>query len=109
MKSRTVFALLWSAIAGMSSPAFAAPAAPLAARLSETGLYQPGSTTVVRPGVLAFSPQYPLWSDGARKRRWIALPPGASIDATQRRRLGVPASGPGCGRSSATAAGSRPG
>ena len=33
--------------------------------------------------VLAFSPQYPLWSDGATKRRWIWLPPGTSIDATR--------------------------
>ena len=28
-----------------------------------------------------FSPQYPLWSDGAAKRRWIRLPEGAAIDA----------------------------
>lgn len=32
-------------------------------------------------GLIAFSPQYPLWSDGADKQRWIALPPGTSIDA----------------------------
>jgi len=37
----------------------------------------------VREGVLPFSPQYPLWSDGAAKRRWIWLPPGTSIDATR--------------------------
>ena len=43
--------------------------------LRDTGLYA--------EGVLAFSPQYPLWSDGAVKRRWIYLPPGTSIDATQ--------------------------
>jgi len=29
-----------------------------------------------------FSPQYPLWSDGADKQRVIALPPGAEIDAS---------------------------
>jgi Planctomycete cytochrome C len=34
------------------------------------------------PGLLSFSPQYPLWSDGADKQRFIALPPGASIDAS---------------------------
>jgi Planctomycete cytochrome C len=34
------------------------------------------------PGRRAFAPQYPLWSDGADKARVIALPPGASIDAT---------------------------
>lgn len=29
---------------------------------------------------IAFTPQYPLWSDGSDKRRWIFLPPGTSID-----------------------------
>ena len=32
--------------------------------------------------MLAYTPQYPLWSDGATKRRWIRLPPGAAIDAS---------------------------
>lgn len=55
--------------------------APLPERLSETGLFVAGSTTEVRPGVMPFSPQYPLWSDGAVKRRWISLPAGTFIDA----------------------------
>jgi hypothetical protein len=58
----------------------AAEPAPLPQRLHDTGLYVPG-TNVVRDGNLPFSPQYALWSDGARKRRWIHLPPGTSIDA----------------------------
>ncbi len=29
---------------------------------------------------MAFAPQYPLWSDGSEKRRWISLPGGTSID-----------------------------
>jgi mono/diheme cytochrome c family protein len=29
-----------------------------------------------------FSPQYPLWTDGATKRRWIRLPEGSTIDAS---------------------------
>jgi hypothetical protein len=56
---------------------------PLPQRLSETGLFVAGSTTEIRPDLLAFSPQYPLWSDGATKRRWIYLPPGSFIDASQ--------------------------
>jgi len=48
--------------------------------LSETGLYLPGTTTVA-PEHLAFAPQYPLWTDGARKSRWLSLPAGATIDA----------------------------
>ncbi len=50
--------------------------------LGDTGLYVAGSLTQVNSGVLPFSPQYPLWSDGAAKRRWIWLPPGSSIDAS---------------------------
>jgi hypothetical protein len=49
-------------------------------RLSETGLYRPG-TLSVDPRNRAFSPQYPLWTDGAAKRRWIQLPAGTTIDA----------------------------
>ncbi len=56
--------------------------APPPQRLSGTGLYAKGSTTAVRPELIAFSPQYPLWSDGATKRRWIELPPGGFIDAS---------------------------
>jgi mono/diheme cytochrome c family protein len=37
---------------------------------------------VVRAENLPFSPQYPLWSDGAIKRRWLYLPAGATIDAS---------------------------
>jgi cytochrome c553 len=51
-------------------------------RLSETDLFIAG-TREPRVGVLGFSPQYPLWSDAADKRRWIALPPGRSIDASR--------------------------
>src|SRR5690349_21624340 len=57
---------------GMLGIALAAP--PLPARLSETGLYS--------QGVRTFSPQYQLWSEGADKRRWILLPAGTAIDAT---------------------------
>lgn len=28
-------------------------------------------------------PQYPLWSDGAHKKRWLVLPPGANIDGSK--------------------------
>ena len=63
-------------------PGVSAVLAPLPARLSETGLFLPGSVTEITPRALAFAPQYPLWSDGATKRRWISLPPGTFIDAS---------------------------
>ena len=51
-------------------------------RLSDTALYAPGHPGIVDPANRAFSPQYPLWSDGAAKARWISLPPGTAIDTT---------------------------
>jgi hypothetical protein len=54
---------------------------PPAASLSETGLYSDITAKTIAPSNLMFSPQYPLWTDGAGKKRWIYLPPGRSIDA----------------------------
>ena len=51
-------------------------------RLRDTGLYSDFGSKVVRGGVLPYSPQYPLWTDGATKSRWIWLPSGAWIDAS---------------------------
>ncbi len=51
--------------------------------LRDTGLYAAGSLTDVRSANLAFTPQYPLWSDAADKRRWLYLPPGKFIDASR--------------------------
>jgi mono/diheme cytochrome c family protein len=54
--------------------------APLPARLHDTGLY---AGDRLRPDLVAFTPQYPLWSDGAAKRRWLYLPPGTAVDASR--------------------------
>jgi len=60
-----------------------APAvAPLPALLRDTGLYSDWDTKTVAPGHLRYSPQYPLWSDGAAKSRWLHLPAGSWIDAS---------------------------
>jgi mono/diheme cytochrome c family protein len=48
--------------------------------LSETGLYAAGGE--VDPRNLLFEPQYPLWTDGAEKLRWIRLPDGETIDTS---------------------------
>lgn len=50
--------------------------------LSETGLYADAGELAVDPRNLPFSPQYPLWTDGAAKTRWIRLPAGATIDGS---------------------------
>lgn len=74
----SIRAALAAALALGSFTALAQPA-----RLSETGLFTPGSTTQTAPGVIAFEPRYALWSDGAEKRRWLRLPAGSAIDATR--------------------------
>ncbi|MDP2391054.1 MAG: ankyrin repeat domain-containing protein, partial [Acidobacteriota bacterium] len=48
----------------------------------ETGLYAGEGKRVVDDRNRPFAPQYPLWSDGAGKRRWVRLPEGSSIDVT---------------------------
>src|SRR5262245_42815904 len=71
------FALATSATASSDAPA------PLPDNLRDTGLFEPDSVERVRPGIRSFSPQYPLWSDGATKRRWVSMPPGGVIDASR--------------------------
>jgi hypothetical protein len=50
--------------------------------LFETGLYSDPDALVIDPDNLPFSPQYPLWTDGASKSRWVRLPPGGVIDGS---------------------------
>ncbi len=50
--------------------------------LAATGLYSDPDSLTVDPAHIAFAPQYPLWTDGAEKRRWISLPPGSAVDAS---------------------------
>ncbi|NRF65592.1 hypothetical protein HLB44_01210 [Aquincola sp. S2] len=60
-------------VMGLACPLAAAPLLPEPPqRLQDTGF---GAA-----GALAFTPQYPLWSDAADKRRWYSLPAGTAID-----------------------------
>ncbi|HXI58066.1 MAG TPA: hypothetical protein VNO55_18500 [Polyangia bacterium] len=45
-----------------------------------TGLYADIVGKQLAPGVAAYAPAVPLWSDGAEKQRWISLPAGSTID-----------------------------
>jgi hypothetical protein len=51
-------------------------------RLSDTGLYSDWDRRTVDPAHLRFTPQYPLWTDGAVKARFIHIPEGTFIDAS---------------------------
>lgn len=50
--------------------------------LLDTGLYTDIESKILAEDVIAFEPQYPLWTDGAAKHRWISIPKGAWIDAS---------------------------
>lgn len=50
--------------------------------LTATGLYAEPASLRVHPGILPYSPQYPLWSDGAVKSRWVFLPKGKAINVS---------------------------
>ncbi len=57
-------------------------APPLADDLRDTGLYSDWDTRTVAATNLPYAPQYPLWTDGAAKSRWLFLPEHSWIDAT---------------------------
>ena len=62
----------------------------LPARLVQTGLYRAEDVRMVDERNRAFAPQYPLWSDGAVKRRWMFLPEGTRIDGSEPARWRFP-------------------
>jgi hypothetical protein len=50
--------------------------------LTCTGLYRDFGKKSVAPRMREYAPAFRLWSDGAEKRRWVALPEDTTIDAT---------------------------
>jgi hypothetical protein len=75
-------ALLLAAPGCGSEEAAGVSGEPRYTRLSETGLYSDFAARSLGPGVRGFEPAFKLWSDGADKARWIALPEGATIDTS---------------------------
>lgn len=63
-------------------PVDAARIGDLPAALSETGLYADITQRTLADGVIAYEPNYALWADGAGKGRWLLLPEGGVIDAS---------------------------
>lgn len=55
---------------------------PLPSDLRCTGLYADFAARTTACGVRAYKPAYELWSDGADKRRFVFIPPGAKIDVS---------------------------
>jgi len=50
--------------------------------LACTGLYSDFAAKTVATDVKEYTPALQFWSDGAEKKRWVKLPAGAKIDAT---------------------------
>lgn len=73
---------LFASVRTRKTPPDTATPPPLARRLSETGLYAGGDPTRIDPKNLEYSPEFALWSDGAAKRRWLRLPDGERVDAS---------------------------
>ncbi|MDX2022908.1 MAG: hypothetical protein SF187_21925 [Deltaproteobacteria bacterium] len=78
---RFAWAALCVAVVGRPLNAPADTQASLPSTLVQTGLCADPACARIADDALPFSPQYPLWSDGADKRRWFSLPPGTKIDA----------------------------
>jgi hypothetical protein len=72
--------LLLAGGTGAALPARPEPMTAAPPRLSETGLYAADGS--IDPRNLPYAPQYPLWTDGAAKARWIRLPEGERIDVS---------------------------
>ncbi len=49
------------------------------ATLSQTGCFDAVDPTIPAPGLIPFDINAPLWSDGAGKKRWIALQDGTTV------------------------------
>ncbi|HET6249373.1 MAG TPA: PQQ-dependent sugar dehydrogenase [Tepidisphaeraceae bacterium] len=58
------------------------PAKPFPRKLSETGLFLSTAENKPEPALIPYDVNAPLWSDGALKQRFIAIPAGGHIDMT---------------------------
>lgn len=65
-----------------AAPSACADAGVPAPTLECAGLYSDFASKTVAPTMHPYAPAVPLWSDGAEKQRWIELPAGKKIDAT---------------------------
>lgn len=56
-----------------------APPSQVPKTLSATGCFEPSAPTNPVSTLVPYDINSPLWSDGAEKRRWMSIPPGAKI------------------------------
>lgn len=58
--------------------------------LSQTGAFSDSASLEPVSGVLPYDVQAPLWSDGASKQRWLAVPEGTSLGYSETGRYEIP-------------------
>lgn len=63
---------------------------PFPQKLSESGLFASVKDHKLQPGVIPYDVNSPLWSDGAYKERYLALPAGGPIEFKTSRGWGFP-------------------
>jgi uncharacterized repeat protein (TIGR03806 family) len=59
-------------------------------KLSQTGCVNPSHPVDAAGGLIPYDLNAPLWSDGATKRRWLALPDGAKLHVNADGDFGFP-------------------
>jgi hypothetical protein len=59
-------------------------------KLSDSGLFLSVKDHQMQPGMLPYSVNAPLWSDGAHKERWVGVPGTARVDYKRNRGWGFP-------------------
>lgn len=72
------------------TPRSAAPKNPFPRKLSESGLFASVKDHRVAPGVIPYSVNSPLWSDGAIKDRFIAVPGTEQVEYKETRAWDFP-------------------
>lgn len=58
--------------------------------LSETGCFSSGDPKIPDPGLIPYDVVVPLWSDGALKKRWMAIPDNLKITIDENKQLNFP-------------------
>lgn len=67
----------------LQAPASTEPGSNIPALLSATGCFEPGNPAQADSGLIPYAVISPLWSDGAEKQRWMALPNGETIEVDE--------------------------
>lgn len=66
------------------------PVETIPTQLAETGCVDPDDPTQPAPGLIPYGLNAPLWSDGADKQRWMALPDGETVTVASDGQLQFP-------------------